>query len=1604
MHALKASFVQRVCYSRFDPLATPFEDGTLSDVWALGCVLYELCTSGQHPFDAESLPALAHKVARGSFAPISPKYSTTLRQLVLSMLAVNANARPSIDAILRQPYVVKHVCNFVKDAVSRCTPTVLPPLLPVSAETMMFSAAAHRAAGVAAGEAMSRAVSAGLGPHANHLYEQLTSLGLRDAIANALTLPAKRENDGSGTNLRVAATTTRTPAEDLSANARPPFNKAVAPVVALRDRIAGGARMAVVAALTPPVDVAMPPRRMALSPRSAARHVLRERRAALEREEERQRGVQRALERLHHEKELREKQRGDMLRKVARLAFVQAHDRAIPVVTPPVLSQGIATPAFAAAGGAMRAPHSVNGRVRVAVGAPLPQYNAQLAVFGGIGYKPQPSSALLHRPGFGRMGPRVNHPPTNAQAIAKANAVGFPQSRPVPGSAVPGAAIPLRPPPVAPQRIMRRIPSDIVHTSAEKLRLRAAAIRHASLQADNLRLHDAAAHRVIVRGILEVAAPLVSPIHYRASAFVPSADVRRIEVDRRHVADLDRWDRGDDRLSASPLLSPKSATRASSTKHAAASSKHATTSEVSVSPDDINHAPMSHSLDATPYVSCVTRASGVGNIAVDGNAGAFYKPGEIPDNDSDSECDTFTAACQPFLQRDVSIMTGRASSAPPANGRNDSSRVPLHSEVYDSASNRLVLSIDLGERDDVDIAVQETELQQELATSIVHLRGLRATVAAARAAAVHVGAMRPRHIMLAASKCLPPVSEMMPDAAVATRHALVDNGTLDESVLAMGATRSSPSAHIEVNVCGVDGTIALGGGAAGRRFVQRSVLAPSAAATAAAGGYIGDARRRDIALTQHGSAVAPLQAADAPGLRVLVTSSIVTIAAPRVLATDDEMRSNMFQRDTGLAGWDKAGEVVTTPLPATPPSASPRERSSVPCAIVSTVQCNTLGKPEGTPGCKVADIHDRNGARVADVDEYVPDDGSCVPEGEYLSTSDSCTENDSHDRTDYGDDSSDDGAVCATKYDLGTYMDASVAPYAHVVSAVNASVLHNEHSGSTCNRGDPVRNVRRDADNSIAPEESMSSGTARTIVVAANSATASCERRTDESLDDALPPSNSLVDSDRLALHARKIDVIRSMRSSNALYAFIPADDRVVHQWTASDVFAHVPTDTVIGTPAAPHYNTQPAMNLYTVNHSGLASGCAHPVEVVADPACSSYVSRVVTLFPATTDGIDAALAHPESAGASASLALMTRKLHEQVPPSDSDTAGGHCSAFSQPEASSTPEPLIGSAHSLVAEFYHTLPVPPVVVPFDSEAPMVAPVAAGHRCAEIHQEYSVGYSHLSATGAQTSLTTNTFEVDNKSEPSVLCEGQHTAVAVEHTELMPSVGTLVGAQHDTFRVQRRTIAANSHMPYERIAMQLAQPVWRATSEHDVQPSPSPQYGSLSSRVRTLHSRCVARLGSALFETIHARVKVALLLDDPVICKPRASHYERVDDVFYDAARTVSKRCDSGTDDKETTRAVSYSLHEPRQRSATVCDTQHCTEHADHINGCPARTACVAPTATGVKTPASQARCAHVGTDIDNSDGALDAVRRSYPCELAQAVDDIVALVTMEQAVL
>ena len=73
-----------------------------SDVWALGCVLYELCTL-KHPFDALNQAALLLKIIKGSYAPTSSSYSAELREVVDLCLCKDYRKRPNIQGILNRP-------------------------------------------------------------------------------------------------------------------------------------------------------------------------------------------------------------------------------------------------------------------------------------------------------------------------------------------------------------------------------------------------------------------------------------------------------------------------------------------------------------------------------------------------------------------------------------------------------------------------------------------------------------------------------------------------------------------------------------------------------------------------------------------------------------------------------------------------------------------------------------------------------------------------------------------------------------------------------------------------------------------------------------------------------------------------------------------------------------------------------------------------------------------------------------------------------------------------------------------------------------------------------------------------------------------------------------------------------------------------------------------------------------------------------------------------------------------------------------------------------------------------------------------------------------
>ena len=82
-----------------------------SDIWALGCILYELCTY-RHPFNANNHGALILKILNNNPDPILAIYSSKLQQLVNEILEKNYEKRPNCWDILNKPIVIEKAKNY----------------------------------------------------------------------------------------------------------------------------------------------------------------------------------------------------------------------------------------------------------------------------------------------------------------------------------------------------------------------------------------------------------------------------------------------------------------------------------------------------------------------------------------------------------------------------------------------------------------------------------------------------------------------------------------------------------------------------------------------------------------------------------------------------------------------------------------------------------------------------------------------------------------------------------------------------------------------------------------------------------------------------------------------------------------------------------------------------------------------------------------------------------------------------------------------------------------------------------------------------------------------------------------------------------------------------------------------------------------------------------------------------------------------------------------------------------------------------------------------------------------------------------------------------
>ncbi|XP_078413156.1 serine/threonine-protein kinase Nek2 isoform X1 [Cetorhinus maximus] len=71
-----------------------------SDIWSLGCLLYELCALSP-PFTAYNQKELAEKIREGKFRRIPYRYSDELNELLGRMLNLKDYLRPSVDELIQ---------------------------------------------------------------------------------------------------------------------------------------------------------------------------------------------------------------------------------------------------------------------------------------------------------------------------------------------------------------------------------------------------------------------------------------------------------------------------------------------------------------------------------------------------------------------------------------------------------------------------------------------------------------------------------------------------------------------------------------------------------------------------------------------------------------------------------------------------------------------------------------------------------------------------------------------------------------------------------------------------------------------------------------------------------------------------------------------------------------------------------------------------------------------------------------------------------------------------------------------------------------------------------------------------------------------------------------------------------------------------------------------------------------------------------------------------------------------------------------------------------------------------------------------------------------
>ncbi|XP_062605874.1 serine/threonine-protein kinase Nek11-like isoform X2 [Saccostrea cucullata] len=84
-----------------------------SDIWSIGCILYEMCTL-EHAFDGKSLMAVMYKIVEGEVPKLPDKFAE-LNNVLKLMLSKDPDKRPSATDLLKVPMIKNHIAKLSKE-------------------------------------------------------------------------------------------------------------------------------------------------------------------------------------------------------------------------------------------------------------------------------------------------------------------------------------------------------------------------------------------------------------------------------------------------------------------------------------------------------------------------------------------------------------------------------------------------------------------------------------------------------------------------------------------------------------------------------------------------------------------------------------------------------------------------------------------------------------------------------------------------------------------------------------------------------------------------------------------------------------------------------------------------------------------------------------------------------------------------------------------------------------------------------------------------------------------------------------------------------------------------------------------------------------------------------------------------------------------------------------------------------------------------------------------------------------------------------------------------------------------------------------------------